>query len=68
MTPGFWQILIIAVVVIIIFGGRGRITNILSDLGKGIRSFKQGLSEDDSSKTSLEDKSEDKPEDKSGKK
>ena len=49
MTPGLWQILIIAVVFIVIFGGRGKISAILSDLGKGIKSFKKGMSDDASS-------------------
>ena len=49
MTPGLWQILIIAVVFIVIFGGRGKISAILSDLGKGIKSFKKGMEDEEKS-------------------
>lgn len=35
--------LFIAVLALMIFGGRGRISNIMGDLGKGITSFKKGL-------------------------
>lgn len=47
MTPGLWQIAIIAVVFIVIFGGRGKISSILSDLGKGIKSFKKGMADEE---------------------
>lgn len=46
MSLGIWQILIIAVVVLLLFG-RGRIADVMGDFGKGIKSFKQGLAEDD---------------------
>ncbi len=36
-------LLFIAVLALMIFGGRGRISNIMGDLGKGITSFKKGL-------------------------
>lgn len=36
-------LLIIAVIVIVIFGGRGKISSIMGDMGKGISSFKKGL-------------------------
>lgn len=44
MGPSFWQILIILFIVLIIFGA-GRLPKVMSDLGKGIRSFKEGLHE-----------------------
>lgn len=40
------QILIIAVVILILFG-RGRISEMMGDFGKGVKSFRTGLSEDD---------------------
>ncbi|MDC8754085.1 Sec-independent protein translocase subunit TatA [Erythrobacter sp. sf7] len=46
MQPGIWQILIIAVVVLILFG-RGRISEMMGDFGKGISSFKKGMNETD---------------------
>jgi sec-independent protein translocase protein TatA len=36
-------LLFIAVLALMVFGGRGRISNIMGDLGKGITSFKKGL-------------------------
>ncbi|KPP89748.1 MAG: twin-arginine translocase TatA/TatE family subunit [Erythrobacter sp.] len=44
---GIWQILIIALVVLVLFG-RGRISEMMGDFGKGISSFKKGMSEEDS--------------------
>jgi sec-independent protein translocase protein TatA len=43
---GPFQILIIAVVILILFG-RGRISEMMGDFGKGVKSFRSGLSEDD---------------------
>ncbi|APE27053.1 twin-arginine translocase TatA/TatE family subunit [Aurantiacibacter gangjinensis] len=45
MQPGIWQILIIAIVVLVLFG-RGRISEMMGDFGKGISSFKKGMSEE----------------------
>jgi len=47
MSPSIWQLLIVAVVALLLFGGRGRISSIMGDLAKGITSFRQGLKEDD---------------------
>ena len=45
MQPGIWQILIVAIVVLILFG-RGRISEMMGDFGKGISSFKKGMNEE----------------------
>ncbi|KLE33795.1 twin-arginine translocase TatA/TatE family subunit [Aurantiacibacter luteus] len=45
MQPGIWQILIVAIVVLVLFG-RGRISEMMGDFGKGISSFKQGMNEE----------------------
>ena len=42
-----WHLLILALVALLIFGGSGRISSIMGDVAKGIKSFKKGLSEDD---------------------
>jgi sec-independent protein translocase protein TatA len=47
---GIWQILIVAVVILVLFG-RGRISEMMGDFGKGISSFKKGMSEEDSKPT-----------------
>lgn len=46
---GPFQILIIAVVILILFG-RGRISEMMGDFGKGVKSFRKGLNEDDEPK------------------
>lgn len=46
MTPGFWQILIIAVVAILLFG-RGKISGMMEDVALGIKSFKKGMADDE---------------------
>lgn len=43
---GIWQILIVALVVLVLFG-RGRISEMMGDFGKGISSFKKGMSEEE---------------------
>jgi len=43
---GPFQILIIALVILVLFG-RGRISEMMGDFGKGVKSFRQGLSEED---------------------
>ena len=45
---GPFQILIIAVVILILFG-RGRISEMMGDFGKGVKSFRQGLNENEES-------------------
>ena len=45
---GWTGIIIIAILVVILFG-KGKISSIMGDLAKGIKSFKKGMSEDTSS-------------------
>ncbi|MEC7290424.1 MAG: twin-arginine translocase TatA/TatE family subunit [Pseudomonadota bacterium] len=47
MSPSIWQLLIVAVVALLLFGGRGRISSIMGDLAKGITSFRKGLKEEE---------------------
>jgi sec-independent protein translocase protein TatA len=42
-----WHLLILALVALLVFGGSGRISSIMGDMAKGIKSFKKGLTEDD---------------------
>jgi len=44
---GWTGIIIIAILVVILFG-KGKISSIMGDLAKGIKSFKKGLSDDSS--------------------
>ena len=45
---GWTGIIIIAILVVILFG-KGKISSIMGDLAKGIKSFKKGMSDDKSS-------------------
>ncbi len=42
-----WHWAIVLVVVALLFGGRGKLSALLGDAGKGIRAFKKGLTEAD---------------------
>ena len=55
MGISFWQIAIVVVLVVLLFG-RGKISSLMGDVAKGIKSFKRGMS-DDSSTTTQEDDS-----------
>ena len=63
MFGGGWSLshlLIVAVVVVVLFGGRGKISGIMGDFAQGIKAFKKGLSDDDtteSAKTPIDVKS-----------
>lgn len=43
MIPGWTQILLVVVLALLLFGGRGRISSIMGDLASGITSFRRGL-------------------------
>jgi sec-independent protein translocase protein TatA len=42
MQVGPWQILLIAIVVLVLFG-RGKVSNLMGEFGKGITAFKKGV-------------------------
>lgn len=46
MSVGPWQLILIVVVVLLLFGG-GRVSGLMGDVAKGIKSFKKGLEDDD---------------------
>ena len=46
---GWTGIIIIAILIVILFG-KGKISSIMGDLAKGIKSFKKGMSDDNSGK------------------
>jgi sec-independent protein translocase protein TatA len=48
MGISFWQIAIVVVLVVLLFG-RGKISSLMGDVAKGIKSFKKGMSDDNSS-------------------
>jgi sec-independent protein translocase protein TatA len=51
MGLSFWHIIIVLVVVVLLFG-RGRISDLMGDVAKGIKSFKKGMSDDSDNKDS----------------
>ena len=42
-----WHWLIFLAVALLLFGGSGKISSIMGDVAKGIKSFKKGMAEDD---------------------
>ena len=44
MSIGFWQIAVVVVLVVLLFG-RGKISSLMGDVAKGIKSFKKGMSD-----------------------
>ena len=42
-----WHILIVAMIAVLLFGGRGKISELMGDVAKGIKRFRQGLNEPD---------------------
>ena len=54
MAPSWMQLLLVAVVALLIFGGRGRISSIMGDVAKGITSFRKGLKEEEGDAKAVE--------------
>ncbi|EHH67035.1 sec-independent protein translocase protein TatA [Gluconobacter morbifer G707] len=46
MSPVHW--LILAVVLLVVFGGGGKISGLMGDFAKGIKSFKKNMADDES--------------------
>ena len=46
MSVGIWQVVLILLIVLIIFGA-GKLPQVMGDLAKGVKSFKAGLKEPD---------------------
>lgn len=49
-TFSIWHWLIVLVVVLVLFGGGGKIPKLMRDMGQGINAFKKGLKEDQKAK------------------
>ena len=45
MSIGFWQIALVVILVVLLFG-RGKISSLMGDVAKGIKSFKKGMATD----------------------
>ena len=40
-----WHLLILGAIVLVMFGGRGKVSDLMGDFGRGINSFKKGIAE-----------------------
>lgn len=50
MGISFWQILIVVALLVLLFG-RGKISELMGDVAKGVKSFKKGIKEEDEAKS-----------------
>ena len=61
MSIGIWQIAIVVILLVLLFG-RGKISGLMGDVAKGIKSFKKGMATDitdDSEPKNLSDSNQD---------
>ena len=61
MSIGIWQIAIVVILVVLLFG-RGKISRLMGDVAKGIKSFKKGMASDtneDSEPKNISDNNQD---------
>ena len=58
MSIGIWQIAIVVILVVLLFG-RGKISSLMGDVAKGIKSFKKGMATDVTDDTEPKNISED---------
>jgi len=57
MSIGFWQIAVVVILVVLLFG-RGKISSLMGDVAKGIKSFKKGMASDSTDSSDLKNISE----------
>jgi sec-independent protein translocase protein TatA len=43
----WWHWVLLLIVVLVVFGGKGKVSDLMGDVAKGIKSFKSGLKDDD---------------------
>ena len=54
-----WHILILGAIALVLFGGKGKVSDLMGDFGKGINSFKKGLAETKDEPRTIADKTAD---------
>ena len=64
MSIGFWQIAIVVVLVVLLFG-RGKISDLMGDEAKGIKSFKKGMKDPTQDQTPAQDQDQTQTQDQS---
>ena len=42
-----WHWVIVLIIIVILFGGRGKLSSLMGDLGTGLRNFKRGMNKDE---------------------
>ena len=57
MSIGIWQIAIVVILIVLLFG-RGKISSLMGDVAKGIKSFKKGMASDVTDNTETKNISE----------
>jgi sec-independent protein translocase protein TatA len=50
-----WHWLIVGAVLLVVFGGRGKISDMMGDVAKGIKAFKKGMSDEDADTSAKSD-------------
>ncbi len=46
-SMSIWHWLVVGALILILFGGRGRISDLMGDVARGIKSFRKGLADDE---------------------
>jgi sec-independent protein translocase protein TatA len=46
-----WHWIIVGGILLLLFGGKGKISDLMGDFAKGIKSFKKGMSDDDAAES-----------------
>jgi sec-independent protein translocase protein TatA len=50
----WWHWVLLLVVVMVVFGGKGKVSDLMGDVAKGIKSFKKGMADDPTDDTAEE--------------
>jgi sec-independent protein translocase protein TatA len=58
MSPSIWQILIVVLLVVLLFG-RGKISALMGDMAKGIKAFKKGMADEETDTRKVESQASD---------
>lgn len=45
---GIWQWVVVLAIVLLLFGGRGKISSLMGDFGKGLKAFKKSVKDEPS--------------------
>ncbi|MEM7196808.1 MAG: twin-arginine translocase TatA/TatE family subunit [Pseudomonadota bacterium] len=59
-TFSVWHWLIVLAVVVILFGGGGKLSRLMGDFGKGLKSFKKNIKDEDAQNAQLSEGEESK--------